>query len=146
MAAQVALASESLPEITRTHKLCPPHRDAKTTARMPSFSKINNDEVVELDQPGLLQRGECAVFVDGLDRLGAQFDFHSATQFWNVDALGVQVGRNGAFHDLGDVTSDTTLLLRETGTVNSTTDTDTGTSDTAYSGHCSKKLSLKINC
>lgn len=89
------------------------------------------------DQACFLQRGVGTVLVDGLDGFRTQLDLHVAAQLGHVDTFGVEVGRYGTLHHLGDVTTDSPLLLGETGTVDSTTDTDTGTSDTAYSGHCS---------
>jgi len=89
-----------------------------------------------LDEAGLLEGGEGAVFVDGLEGLAGGFDDHVATEFRDEDALFVEVWRDFAIHGLGDVTTDTAFFLGETGTVDSAAAADAGTSDAANSGHC----------
>lgn len=93
---------------------------------------------MDSNQTRLLESGVGTVLVDGLNRLGTQLDLHVTTKFRYVDTLGVEVGRYTTLHHLGHVTTDSTLLLGKTGTVNSTTDTDAGTSDATYFGHFSR--------
>jgi len=90
-----------------------------------------------LDEAGFLECCISTVLIDRLDRLGTKLHLYVASQLRNVDALGVKIGRDTPLDHLRYVTTDSTFFLGETGTVDSTTDTDTGTSDTAYSGHCS---------
>jgi hypothetical protein len=53
----------------------------------------------------------------------------------NPDALGLEIGRNGALHDFGDVTADTAFFLGQTGTMDSAAGADAGSSDDANTGH-----------
>lgn len=66
-----------------------------------------------LDQAGLFQRRVGAVFIDRLDGLGTQLDFYVTPQLRDINTLGVQVGGNLTFHDLGHVSTNSALLLRK---------------------------------
>ncbi len=85
------------------------------------------------DQPGLLEGGVGAILVDGLEGLATGLDLDVAPKFRDPDSLGFQVWRNRALDGLRDVTTDTTLFLCQSGTVDSTPHSDAGTSDAADS-------------
>lgn len=67
-----------------------------------------------LDEAGLLEGGEGAVLVDGLECFAACLDLHVATELRNEDALGVEVRGDLPFDRFGHVTTDTTFFLGET--------------------------------
>lgn len=96
-----------------------------------------------LDEAGLLESGEGAVFVDRLEGFAGGLDLHVASELRYEDTLGVQVGGNLAFHGLGDVTTDAAFFLGETGTVNFAAGADAGTSDTTNAGHDIKGKGLR---
>lgn len=87
--------------------------------------------MVGSDQTCSLERHEGTILVDGLQGAAAELNLHEAAELRNPDALGLQVRREGALHDLGDVTTDTALFLGETGAMDFTTGADAGSSDTA---------------
>ena len=74
---------------------------------------------------------EGAVFGDRFDRFAGETQFDIVTEFGNPDAFVLKVWRNLALHHFGDVTTDTAFFLGETGTMNTTTAADVGTSDAA---------------
>jgi hypothetical protein len=84
-----------------------------------------------LNQTRFDERVESTIFGDRFDGLAGEAQFHVVAEFRHPDALILKVGRNFAFHHLGDVTTDTAFFLGETGTMNTSTTADMGTSDTA---------------
>src|SRR5690606_33822549 len=92
---------------------------------------------------GLLQRHESTVLVDGLQCAAAQFELHELAELRNPDALGLKIWGNGALHHFRDVTTDTTLFLGQTRTVNFSARADAGSSDAANTGHKIKKFRLR---
>ena len=93
----------------------------------------------ESDDSSLLQRHEGTVLIDGLQRAAAQLELHVLAEFFDPDALGLKVWRNGALHHFRDVTTDTAFFLGQAGTVNFSTGADSGSSDAADTGHKIKK-------
>ncbi len=86
-----------------------------------------------LDEAGLPEGGVGAVLVDGLEGLAAGLDLHIFPEFGNPDPLLLEIRRDRALDGLGHVTTDSALLLGQTGTVDATAHAGAGSSDTANS-------------
>lgn len=66
-----------------------------------------------------------------------------AAELRDEDALGLKIGGNLAFHDFGDVATDTAFFLGQAGAVNSAAGADAGSSDDANTGHGLKMFLLR---
>ena len=88
-----------------------------------------------LNDPGLLEGGEGAVLVDGLEGLAGGFDPDPAIQFGNKNPLGMEIGADLPLHGLGDVAANPAFFLGETGTVDFAAHVGAGTSDTTDTCH-----------
>ena len=95
------------------------------------------------DDASLLEGHESTIFVDGLQCAAAQFDADELAQLRHPDALVLKVGRDRALDHLGDVTTDTTLFLGQTRTVDFAAGADAGSSNTANACHDKKLLVLR---
>lgn len=80
--------------------------------------------VESLDQARLDQGVESSIFADRFDRLAGKSQLYVVAEFRHPDAFVLEVRRNFAFHDFGDVTTDTAFFLGETGTMNASTTAD----------------------
>lgn len=87
------------------------------------------------DDPGFFQSRESPVFIDGFERPAGELDADPAILLGNPNSLGLQVRGHFALHGFRDVTADAALFLGETGTTDSTADSDSATSDTANTCH-----------
>jgi hypothetical protein len=92
------------------------------------------------DDSSLLQRHESTILIDGLQRAAAQLELHKLGKLGDPDTLTLEIWRDGALHDLGDVATDTAFFLGQTRTVNFSARADAGSSDATNTGH-NKKLS-----
>ena len=87
----------------------------------------------------LFERVERTVLGDGAQRLAGNLHADVATaatvELRHPDALLLKVGVDGAVHRLGDVATDTALLLSKTGAVDAATLVGHSERDVADSGH-----------
>ena len=88
---------------------------------------------------GFLERIEGAVLGDSTESLAGELHADVATlatvELGNPDTLFLKVRINCAVHHLGDVTTDTTLLLSKTGAMNATALVGHSKRNIADSGH-----------
>ena len=109
-------------------------------SNLPVRSKKLNGFLPELvEDTGLLESIEGAVLRNGAESFAGELHADVAAlatvELGNPDALFLQVRINCAVHHLGDVTTDTALLLGKTGTMNATALMRHGKCDIADSGH-----------
>ena len=88
-----------------------------------------------LDEARSFESGVGTVFVERLERAGAELDGDVALEFGHPDALLLQIRQDGALDALGDVTADAALLLRLAAAVNVVTAGDADSCDLTNSGH-----------
>ena len=92
-----------------------------------------------IENPGLLQHVVGAVLGDGAESLAGKLHADVTTaatvELGHPDALLLKVGVDRTVDSLGDVTTDTALLLGKTGTMNATALMRHGKCDIADSGH-----------
>ena len=92
-----------------------------------------------VENPGLLQHVVGAVLGDGAESLAGKLHADVTTaatvELGHPDALLLKVGVDRTVDSLGDVTTDTALLLGKTGTMNATALMRHGKCDIADSGH-----------
>ena len=98
------------------------------------FSLVGSNGL-SLNETSLFQSLVSAVLRNGLERPSGQFDLHIATQFGDKDPLGAKVRREGTLDRLDELEADATLLFRETAMMNSATDGDVRSCDTANFSH-----------
>ena len=92
-----------------------------------------------IENPGLLQHIVSTVLGDGAEslagKLHADVTAAAAVKLGHPDTLLLKVGVDRTVDSLGDVTTDTALLLGKTGTMNATALMRHGKCDIADSGH-----------
>lgn len=110
-------------------------------AKMGLVSKIDSERAGGSDDSSLLERHKSTILVDGLEGAAAQLEADELAQLRNPDALGLEIWRDRALHHFRDVTTDTTLFLGQTRTVNFAARADAGSSDTTNTGHNKNFLS-----
>jgi len=92
-----------------------------------------------IENPCLLEHVVGAVLGNGAESLAGKLhaDVTAATtiELGHPNALLLEVGINSAVHHLGDVTTDTALLLGKTGAMNAAAFVRHGKRDIADSGH-----------
>ena len=88
-----------------------------------------------LDNTGFLERRVCAVLADCLECTCSQLNLDETIQLWHPDALFPQVGLHVTLDHLGNMTTNTTLLLGQTTAVNPASAADVGSGDFTNFGH-----------
>lgn len=94
-----------------------------------------------LDDASLLQSGVSTVFIHGFEGAAAEFRADETSEFRNPNALVLEVWRNRAFGDFGDVTTDTALFLGQARTMDLAAGADAGASDATNTCHGEKLVS-----
>jgi len=87
------------------------------------------------EQASLFEGHKRTIFINRLECAATQFEAQELSQFRHPDALGLEIGADGAQHDFGDVAADPALFLGQTRTVDSAAGADAGSSNTANTCH-----------
>jgi hypothetical protein len=97
---------------------------------------LKDNAKVGLHQPCLLQRLECTVFGDRLERAGSELDRQKAMKFGYPDPASFKVRREKPWSIGGHVLADATFFLCHTAPMDYVTLYRLGTGDAAFSRHC----------